>query len=425
MIDPPCLKKNWFIYTNMAQGSLAYYLQRHLEGALSAEERRVLLAMLEDPAYQDELNNIADADLGFWERNPLPLHEGISRVKAALAAQIDSESAQPIDARPVHRVHFLRRGFVKYAAAILIILGVGIGAYWWNTQQETPALSKTTQPAPLKNDVAPGGNKALLTLADGQTIVLDSAANGALADQGAARITKTDDGKIIYRHLEQKLNAPVVYNTMTTPRGGQYQVTLPDGTQVWLNAASSLTYPTVFNGSARQVSITGEAYFEVTHNQSKPFLVDVAGKSTVRVLGTHFNINAYADDGTIRTTLLEGSVQTGANAGSSVTLQPGQQAVQEMIASTAVTKPKVVAANTAQVLAWRNGIFNFQHADLKSVLKQVERWYNVDIQYQGTVPDIEFRGEMDRGVMLSGVMRFLSDYGLQVQLQGRTLTISK
>jgi ferric-dicitrate binding protein FerR (iron transport regulator) len=389
----------------MAEPTLAYYLERYAAGTLTAEEATVLIRLLQAPDSDAPLEAILTEHWENWRHSDLQFPEVADRIRQAIARQADAPPLAPV----VHRVHFLKRAWFRYAAAAIIVLG--IGAYLWNSQkqQEKPAYTKTTVPAPVNNDVAPGGNKALLTLADGQTIVLDSAANGALAEQGAARITKMDNGKIIYQRLEQKLNSPVLYNTMTTPRGGQYQLQLPDGSQVWLNAASSIRYPTRFTGETREVSISGEAYFEVTKDPARPFIVKTQ-KEDIRVLGTHFNVNAYADDAAMKTSLLKGSVKVGA-----ANLKPGQ----------AYVNGRVIKTDVDQDVAWKNGAFNFNNVTLKEAMRQLSRWYDVDIVYEGTAPDMTFVGEMGRDLTLGQVLKGLDVMGVKFRIEGKKLIVGQ
>jgi ferric-dicitrate binding protein FerR (iron transport regulator) len=346
----------------------------------------------------------------------LDLPESYARIEGGLAQKVSTEKNMEASVPPVHRVHFLRRGFFKYAAAIIILFGIGAYLYF-NKKKPQEALVKQDQALPA--DISPGGNKAVLTLSDGSTITLDSAANGVLAQQGNASVVKTSSGEIRY-DAKGAATTSVMMNTMTTPRGGQYQLTLPDGSRVWLNAASSITYPAFFVGNERKVKITGEAYLEVAHNRAKPFIVDIDGKSTVQVLGTSFNINSYADDGNIKTTLVEGSVKMSNTSADAVVLKPGQQGVQP---SNGKGITVASAVDVAQVLAWKNGIFDFSGKRFESLMNDVERWYDIDVKYEGAVPNFKVTGQMDRGVKLSGVLRFMEGFGLQVQLEGRTLIV--
>jgi ferric-dicitrate binding protein FerR (iron transport regulator) len=269
----------------------------------------------------------------------------------------------------------------------------------------------------------PGGNKAILTLANGRQITLTGARNGTLAVQGAVAINKTADGRIIYNSSNEATSghaAATTYNTMTTPRGGQYQVVLPDGSKVLLNAASSLTYPTTFNGNERKVELTGEAYFEVAHNASKPFKVSSNGQ-TVEVLGTHFNINAYKDEPAIKTTLLEGKVKVTANTLNKVHfLEPGQQSV---------FNAQTFAVNqveTEGVVAWTNGQFVFEDDNIQYIMRTVSRWYDVDVTYNGTAPDDIFGGSVSRFNNISEVLKTLQLTGkVHFEIEGRKIIVSK
>ncbi|NLR80136.1 FecR family protein [Chitinophaga eiseniae] len=317
---------------------------------------------------------------------------------------------------PVHRVHFLRTSWLKYAAAVLLICGVG--AYFWTINRHRNDLATTSRKKLLQTDIAPGGEKAVLTLADGTKITLDSASNGNLAKQGDAQVVKLANGQIAYevKGLSEK---DILWNTMSTPNGGQYQVTLPDGTRVWLNAASSITYPVAFVGKERHVKVSGEAYFEVAQNREKPFTVDVDGKSVVEVLGTSFNVNSYRNEATVKTTLVDGAVNV--KAGDKVVkLRPGQQAAIGNTTGIAVLSN----ADITKTLAWKNGEFNFDGVDLQTVMRQLERWYGISVRYQGTPPDITFRGGMYRNVNLSVVLEFLQNMGVKFRMDGKTLIVT-
>ena len=268
--------------------------------------------------------------------------------------------------------------------------------------------------AAVQNDVAPGGNKAVLTLANGRQIFLDSAHTGMLAQQGNAQIVKTDSGRLEYTIVQGK-PAGIVYNTLMTPRGGQFKLRLPDGTDVWLNSASSIRYPTAFAEGERKVEITGEAYFEVAGDKAKPFQVKV-GDMNVLVMGTHFNINAYADEGAVATTLLEGSVKV-SSGNKSATLKPGQQAV-------AASELTIVNnANVEQIMAWKNGYFSFNQADLRTVLRMLERWYDIDVKYPDNIPVRHFTGELSRDLTLSQVISVLGEMDVKFKIEGKTLTV--
>lgn len=247
-------------------------------------------------------------------------------------------------------------------AAAITLMTVGAGVYlYFNTSTD-----RTKQQTQIANKIVAGGNKAILTLSDGKQIVLTDVNNGELAEQGNTRISKTADGKIIYQPSSGSGSSAkaVVYNTVSTPRGGQFQVVLPDGSHVWLNSVSSITYPSSFSGKDRLVQLKGEAYFEIAKNPEKPFKVDVIGKQQIEVLGTHFNVEAYIEDHEIKTTLLEGSVKLMA-PNKEVKLKPGQIAVNDLNKNLTIKQ-----ADVEEVMAWKNGLFVLNDVNLKDVMKK-------------------------------------------------------
>jgi len=288
---------------------------------------------------------------------------------------------------------FGRRAAV--AAAILLLMVTG-GYFWYRAQ---PTVVKGVV---VKNDVLPGGDKAILTLAGGQRIILDSVHQGLLAQQGNAQVSKTDSGRLVYRSGGGGVAAAPVYNTLSTPRGGQYQLILPDGTKVWLNAASSITYPTSFIAE-RSISITGEAYFEVAQDPGRPFKVKV-NDMTVTVLGTSFNINAYNDEPGMRTTLLTGAIAVNTRGGRSV-VRPGQQTLVKVNGDAIDI---VDHADVEQAVAWKDGRFSFHEADLPTVMRQLARWYDVDITYEGDIPPRRFSGRIGKTLTLDQVLKILT-----------------
>ncbi|MBO9572857.1 MAG: FecR family protein, partial [Chitinophagaceae bacterium] len=341
--------------------TIAQLLLKHLAGSISAEERVILDKWRTESLLNDDLySRINDEQLllqDIEELNPVYINNSEEKVWKKIE---DKTRAVTI----VHRVHFLKTAWFRYAAAILIIFGLGTIVYLWNTRPVQTDTAKT-KPVPVK-DILPGGQKATLTLADGSTIVLDSVANGQLAMQGISKVVKLEDGQLVY-NFERGSYPPLkgrglaTFNTMSTPRGGQYQLTLSDGTKVWLNAASSITYPTAFNGNTREVKITGEVYFEVAKNKSRPFIVKTP-TDEITVLGTEFNINAYQDETAVKTTLVEGSVKI-----NNTVIKPGQ----------AYSKGKLFKTNIQQDIAWKNGYFMFDSENITSVMRKISRWYNV------------------------------------------------
>lgn len=310
------------------------------------------------------------------------------------------------------------RGFYRLAAAALIIFISGTAAWFVlrTTKHNTIAKAPLRQ---LKNVVAPGGNKAILTLSDGSTIILDDAKNGQVAQQGGTQIAKLANGQLVYNALDNK-PAEVVFNTLTTPRGGQFKLTLPDGSEVWLNAASSIKYPTAFIGNERKVEISGEAYFEIAHNAAKPFKVSVNGME-VKVLGTHFNINAYNDEASVKTTLLEGSISLAlAKADAVTTLNPGQQAQLGNGGNIKV----INNVDIDQEVAWKNGYFSFNRADLQMVMRQIARWYDVEISYEGKIPERQFGGKIDRNSNISEVLKILEESKVHFRIEEKKIIVS-
>jgi transmembrane sensor len=307
-------------------------------------------------------------------------------------------------------------------AAAVILLG-SLALYLFNPSLLSPSKEQLAKVNPAAQAlILPGGNKAVLTLADGKQITLDEAGNGKLAEQSGITITKTKDGQLVYTVSPSAAAAKgAAMNMIATPKGGQYQVNLPDGTKVWLNAASSLRYPTAFTAGVRQVSLTGEAYFEVAKVRPEmPFKV-LTTTQTVEVLGTHFNVNSYTDEPAIKTTLLEGAVKviSPSAAVKELILKPGQQSVLRG------DRLNVADVNEEEVIAWKNGMFRFRDADLQTVMRSVARWYDVQVNYEGTLPARQFSGEIHRNVNLSEVLDILSFFKVHFRVDGKTITVTK
>lgn len=315
---------------------------------------------------------------------------------------------------------------IATAAAVMLIGGLALFFYIQRNQKSTGFVS----------DLPPGRNHAVLTLSNGQKIVLNEKTNGEIAKQSGVSITKAQDGTIIY-HLDQAVAADtkategkLEYNTIATPRGGKYQVNLPDGSKVWLNAATVLKYPVVFAANERRVELTGEAYFEITKNKQQPFHVKTAAQD-VEVLGTHFNVNAYTDEQAVKTTLLEGSVKLlalntipEAKLPGNVVLTPRQQA------TLTASGFNVADADIEETMSWKNGMFEFRNSDLTSIMREASRWYDVDVVYEGGIPDVKFSGEVSRDVNASTFLEMLKylDVKFNIEKTGnsrRRLVVSK
>lgn len=307
----------------------------------------------------------------------------------------------------------------KLGVAASLLFLVGFGAYIYSNQKKQAVTKKTIAQTRPKNDVLPGGNKAVLTLANGKTITLDSAQNGLLAQQGTTKINKTRNGQLVYKAGSNIDADALAINTVSTPRGGQYQLVLSDGSKVCLNSASSLSFPTRFTGKTREVTITGEAYFEVAKNPQMPFRVK-SDNTTVEVLGTHFNIMAYNDEAEMKTTLLEGSVKI-TNGTASGMLKPGQQAVLNKAGRLKVLND----VDVDDEIAWKDGIFQFRDAGIDAIMRQAARWYDVEVAYEGKIPQREFTGRISRNVKASELMNMLGYAGVKFKIQDKRITIQQ
>jgi len=296
------------------------------------------------------------------------------------------------------------------AAAVLTGVFITVGIYYKYNLKPQQTIVKSIAPEKIK----PGINKAILTLANGKQVVLDSAANGARYQQGKA-IALNQNGALSYNITSDEKAAPG-YNDVTTARANEYQLTLADGTKVWLNASSSLHFPTAFNTSSRTVELKGEAYFEVAKDKTKPFHVMVNGAEVV-VLGTHFNINAYDDESELKTSLLAGSVKINSHNKSSL-LKPGQEAN-----VTRNGELNIADANVELAVAWKNGFFQFDKASLPAIMRQIGRWYDLDIVYSGKIPDRLFKGKIQRSLPLSGILNILKKGNVNFKLNSHTLTV--
>jgi ferric-dicitrate binding protein FerR (iron transport regulator) len=333
------------------------------------------------------------------------------RIKIRLMQTI-LQSDEIKEAKPMRKFQW------SAAAAILIIFTVGAYVKF----SSKPVFQETTK-APVINNITPGGNKAKLTLHDGTSVILDSVSNGTISKQGDVALQKLEDGLLVYNISGKKLTEKneVIYNAISTPRGGQYQVTLSDGTKVWLNASSSIRFPVIFTGDVRSVTITGEAYFEVAKNTAMPFKVKTT-TSEVEVLGTHFNINSYDDEAVVKTTLLEGAVKV-ASLGNGVLryLKPGQQSIINKEGKISI----VEHADTEEAMAWRNGYFQFKSSDVKSILRQISRWYDVDIVYNGNI-NLHFTGQLTRNENVSKVFEALSlTNEVHFKIDGKKIIVSQ
>ncbi len=316
--------------------------------------------------------------------------------------------------------HLLNRK-IWWAAAASVTIMLGASAYFLFLKKTTPS-PQVVKADTLPDDVqAPQSNKAMVTLANGQKVHLDSINNGALALQGNVKLMKLASGEIVYQSLGE-ISGQLQYNTLENPKGSKViNMVLIDGTKVWLNAGSSLVYPVVFTGDKRKVAITGEAYFEVAKNPAKPFLVDVetqtGGGAEIEVLGTHFDVNAYSEEPNIKATLLEGSVKIKRQNAVQM-LSPGQQAV---LTTGGIKLEKNV--DVSQVMAWKEGFFLFNNIDIHALMRQVARWYDVDVNLEGDISAEGYTGKISNDVPLSKLLEALQLNGLHASMEGRKINI--
>jgi len=376
----------------MDQQQVSVLLKKYKAGTLSPDEKARLESWYISEAGKQKVQ-LSEAEL-----------EDVSKL---IRARLPLKYHQPVQ----------RRLWLRYAAAASIALAVIIGGYFYYQ----PQIFNRDSLIVNVNDVPPGQNKATLILANGQKITLDQAGNGELAKEAGVTITKTTNGELVYTVQASTIDpASIQHNTMLTGNGEQYQIILPDGSHVWLNAASSITYPTRFVGNDRTVQLKGEAYFEIAHNAAKPFRVQTSNQ-VVEVLGTHFNINSYTDEPTVKTTLLEGSVRVSSRESTAVKiLKPGQQSV---LSGQQLT---VNEANLAEAMAWKEGFFRFYDEDIESIMRKLSRWYNIDIVYDGAITTEMYYGRISKYKNISEVLRMLEKAeGVRFKIEGRRVTVRK
>lgn len=373
------------------------YLKNELDTLEQAELDKWLQ---ESDANQAFFNKFDDAQ---WLKKKLLQMEQYDSVHAW-----NKITQRDIAIKSTHRIHFLKTSWFRYAAAVVLIV-IAISAIVMFSNQHSNQQPLVSHHKQLQKDIAPGTNRAIL-MVDNKQIDLASDKNGIAVDDNTVSYT---DGK--------KLGDAGSMLTLTTPKGGQYQLVLPDGSKVWLNAVSSIKFPAAFTGTKRSVEITGEVYMEVTQNVKQPFFVNAVG-SEIQVLGTSFNVNSYKDEESIRTTLVEGSVKI-----NQVILRPGQQFIQPLnVTSAALSsdrQSKVIDLDVSQALAWKNGIFQFNQTSLASVMRQLARWYDIEVLYENGVPNIQLDGEMGRNLTLSHIVEGLQKLGVKCRMDGKKLIV--
>ncbi|QEC43169.1 FecR family protein [Pseudobacter ginsenosidimutans] len=375
-------------------------INRFVTEHLQPEEVDTFFAFLEEEGFRERYGNRVEQDLlqQTWEGWKNAQQAELLYQKIVQAGGIKQEAKAIV----MHRSHFLRTAWFRYAAAVALLI-IGAAAYFIFRPAATGkelALKKVEK----ENIVLPGSNKAVLTLSNGQKMDLGKDDAGTIRD-GAMNI-ENQEGQLIY--AGNATMDPGALNTITTPNGGMFQLLLSDGTKVWLNAASSITYPVAFSGSRREVSITGEAYFEVKQQKNKPFIVKTAGEE-ITVLGTAFNVNSYTDEPSIRTSLVEGAVKI-----NNTILKPGQ----------AYSNGVVAATDVRQDIAWKSGYFDFDKLPFDQALRQLARWYDVKIVYENGIPREEMFGKMERTLTLNDALGGLDGTVATFRLEGNTVRVT-
>ena len=382
----------------MEQRSLSALIARYINDELSEEEVTRLWDTLHSDEARAEWEEAVTALLQEKAAHGLPDPERMEKVWKAI-----KPSAKVIP------------GYRKWlwTAAAALVGAMATGIYFLQPEGEKTGKQAVVVP---HHHVKPGTDKAVLTLADGTQVTLDSSGNGALAMQGNIQVIQHSNGEISYTGN----GAPgkeMQYNNLTIPRGGQFRLTLSDGTKVWLNAASGIRYPAAFTGRDRVVELTGEAYFEVAQMPSKPFKV-ILNNMEVQVLGTSFNIMAYGDEAVTKTTLLDGAVKIRAG-GQEMKLLPGQQAQLQQSGEITVNEN----VDVDEIVAWKNGYFQFNHEKTAGVMRQIARWYDVDISYRGNIPDREFGGKLARSSSIDEVIRVLELSKIHVKIENKKIIV--
>lgn len=393
---------------------------RYCEKIITDEEREELMAMLLSDDHREQINGLIDQ----FMRSDGTKHTLSDETADDILSSIFSATGERnvIEEPRAHEDETRTRPMwlFKLAAASVVLFLIYGGYRWLNRAKPVPQVAVLQS---VYGDDAPaGGNKASLTLADGRTYDLNTITEGNLSVQPGTTIDKSK-GEVIYENTAN--GGAVAYNMLKTPLGGQYKIVLPDGSRAWLNAGSSLKYPTAFQGNRRDVEMTGEVYFEIEPDKSRPFLVRVADKNAngkdmeITVLGTHFNISSYGDEPTMQTTLLEGSVRVEKNAVTKV-LTPGQQA---RVATGEKSDIAVKTVDTESVVAWKEGRFEF-NGNIREIMRQISRWYDLDVKYEGDVEKKSFAGTISRKNNVSEVLKMLEmTGGIQFRIDDRKITV--
>jgi ferric-dicitrate binding protein FerR (iron transport regulator) len=400
----------------MLASRLEYLFNCYVQQNCSEKEEEELMHLLSASENEAEVKKLLDKVV---ENTGAEASMPDETAGSILRRILEKDKAVVVPIKKDRHVFFL----LRRVAAAVVILFISGAVYWLLSNRHNEKTAPVALSSVKSSTVLPGGNHAILTLADGTRIVLDSVQNGNI--KGGVATIKKQGATIVYDASSgAKNHGPVVYNTLTTPRGGQYQLILPDGSKVWLNASSSIHFPTAFTGNQRDVELTGEAYFEIAKNKRKPFHVNVKGMQ-VEVLGTHFNVNAYGDENDIKTTLLEGLVKVKKAASpnsvaQTVLIQPGEQANLAKDGSLKINR----RPDLEEVVAWKEGNFEFTNASIPAIMRQVSRWYNVEVAYEGAIPRRQFTGKISRSVNLNQLIGMLQYTGVNMKIQDKEIIIS-
>ncbi len=399
----------------MNNSRLTYLFQAYFNKSATPSERDELMELLIQAENDKQVKTLlAETWQQFNSQNQLFNDSQSERMLSYIFQKGTAHTSIPV-------IGVFRRSFSSWlriaAAAAILFIALTSVYIWLKPKQLGQQIAQSNKiSGNTEEKIIPGGNKAVLTLSDGSSIILDSTNQGVLANQGNSKVMKLNSATLAYSADNAK-NQEVVYNTLSTPRGGKYQLILPDGTKVWLNSSSSIHFPTIFKGKERDVTITGEAYFEVAKNAAMPFRVTVKNNVEIQVLGTHFNIMAYDDENSINTTLLEGSVKI-SKGSLNKKLVPGQES--------RVNKSgdiKIVDADTEEVMAWKNGWFQFNADDIGKVMREISRWYDVEVVYEGKIPTGHFSGLVSRGNDISKVLKIMQAGGVRFKIEGRKVIV--
>ncbi len=388
----------------ISRDRLRTLFRRYYENAATESEISELMAAIREGGEDEWLELVIREEWNALRPDARLFTDATSeRILEVVLQNGKEESTGRPRVRPLHAY--------RYWVAVVLLMA-GFGAYWkWKDNRNDGLTTKVTAA------ITPGTNKAALTLSDGSVVPLDSAGLTVGGSIDMHAIAGNENGRLVYKTSEELKEATETFNTLATPRGGQYQVVLPDGSKVWLNASSSIRYPLVFPGTERRVEIKGEVYFEVQPDRSRPFTVQF-GDNEVTVLGTSFNVKYYADEA-MQTTLIEGAVAL-RSAGNEQLLRPGEQASTSADGKIVLTKVDV-----EEKIAWKNGLFLFQAAGIPEIMKQVARWYDIEVTYEGNFPERQLTGKVSRNVSITELMAIFQYAGINHRVEGRKIVIEE